>query len=398
MRPRRAYCAHLFTTMLECSTRFPTRLLDADRASHPRVRATPRRTDPLRGRALAGSARPAARRQARDRAVEVFARLRVWDTEHNNGVLIYLLLADRDVEIVADRGVHARVGSRRLGSDLPGHGGGVPARRLRGRRARRHPRGQRAPRPSLSRPWAASERAAGSACVFDRDGAWSSSLDSCNSLAALRLSCRFRRYDAGGRDGPDDGGVRGASRLSDIGLGRCRGGSRRISWRPVFYWLGRTRGRGDRTLAEAAAAAEKFNTLLDRHHIWIIIGIRFMYGLRIAGPAVIGMSHVSPLRFAVFNLIGAILWASLIGRPGYVFGQAIELMLATCRRYEGLALAASLRPWDPACMAVTSARAEEGTAVRARASDAVRARRIAVRSSMSSRRPDRGRGCARAGT
>lgn len=46
---------------------------------------------------------------ARERAIEVFSRLRVWDTEHNNGVLIYLLLADRDVEIVADRGVDARV-------------------------------------------------------------------------------------------------------------------------------------------------------------------------------------------------------------------------------------------------------------------------------------------------
>lgn len=43
--------------------------------------------------------------QPRQRAEEAFARLRVWDTEHNNGVLIYLLLADHDVEIVADRGV-----------------------------------------------------------------------------------------------------------------------------------------------------------------------------------------------------------------------------------------------------------------------------------------------------
>jgi len=42
---------------------------------------------------------------ARDRAVEVFSRLRVWDTEANNGVLLYVLLADRDVEIVADRGI-----------------------------------------------------------------------------------------------------------------------------------------------------------------------------------------------------------------------------------------------------------------------------------------------------
>lgn len=47
---------------------------------------------------------------AKLRAVEVFSTLRVWDTEHNNGVLIYLLLADRDVEIVADRGIHVRLG------------------------------------------------------------------------------------------------------------------------------------------------------------------------------------------------------------------------------------------------------------------------------------------------
>ncbi|RTL28373.1 MAG: hypothetical protein EKK47_16085 [Burkholderiales bacterium] len=47
---------------------------------------------------------------AHERAIEVFSLLRIWDTEHNSGVLIYLLLADRRVEIVADRGIHARVG------------------------------------------------------------------------------------------------------------------------------------------------------------------------------------------------------------------------------------------------------------------------------------------------
>ncbi|MGD0960213.1 MAG: TPM domain-containing protein [Methylomonas sp.] len=47
---------------------------------------------------------------ARQRAIEVFSQLRVWDTEHNTGVLIYLLLAERRLEIVADRGIHARVG------------------------------------------------------------------------------------------------------------------------------------------------------------------------------------------------------------------------------------------------------------------------------------------------
>jgi uncharacterized membrane protein YgcG len=46
----------------------------------------------------------------RERAIEVFSRLRIWDTEENCGVLIYVLLADRAVEIVADRGIHRRVG------------------------------------------------------------------------------------------------------------------------------------------------------------------------------------------------------------------------------------------------------------------------------------------------
>ncbi|WP_208512443.1 TPM domain-containing protein, partial [Variovorax paradoxus] len=46
---------------------------------------------------------------ARQRAVTLFGKLRVWDTEHNNGVLIYLLLAEHAIEIVADRGIDARV-------------------------------------------------------------------------------------------------------------------------------------------------------------------------------------------------------------------------------------------------------------------------------------------------
>lgn len=48
---------------------------------------------------------------SRERAVEVFAQLRVWDTEHNNGVLIYVLLADHKVEVVADRGIQAKAGT-----------------------------------------------------------------------------------------------------------------------------------------------------------------------------------------------------------------------------------------------------------------------------------------------
>jgi uncharacterized membrane protein len=50
------------------------------------------------------------KKSSRKRAIEVFSQFHVWDTAQNNGVLIYLLLADHDFEILADRGVHHRVG------------------------------------------------------------------------------------------------------------------------------------------------------------------------------------------------------------------------------------------------------------------------------------------------
>ncbi len=45
----------------------------------------------------------------RERALELFGRLGVWDTEHNSGVLVYVLLADKGVEIVADRGISSKI-------------------------------------------------------------------------------------------------------------------------------------------------------------------------------------------------------------------------------------------------------------------------------------------------
>lgn len=62
--------------------------------------------------AVEGALEPAALLRgttARERALEAFGELRIWDTERNNGVLVYLLLADRDIEIVADRGFNGRV-------------------------------------------------------------------------------------------------------------------------------------------------------------------------------------------------------------------------------------------------------------------------------------------------
>ena len=52
------------------------------------------------------------------RAIEVFSELRVWDTEYNSGVLIYVLFADRAVEIIADRGIHAKTVDRKVWSAI----------------------------------------------------------------------------------------------------------------------------------------------------------------------------------------------------------------------------------------------------------------------------------------
>jgi hypothetical protein len=51
-------------------------------------------------------------RTPRARAIEMFSQLRIWDTESNSGVLIYVQVVDRRIEIVADRGINARVEQR----------------------------------------------------------------------------------------------------------------------------------------------------------------------------------------------------------------------------------------------------------------------------------------------
>lgn len=101
---------HLMTGHLAVKAAFPSRSLHAIEQA---IRATEaRHAGQIRFAVEASLDLAALRRNktANERAIEMFAHLRVWDTEHNNGVLIYLLLADRDVEIVADRGIHARVG------------------------------------------------------------------------------------------------------------------------------------------------------------------------------------------------------------------------------------------------------------------------------------------------
>ena len=67
---------------------------------------------------------------ARERAVTMFGKLRVWDTDQNNGVLIYLLLAEHQIEIVADRGLNAQVSPAQWARLLHGMSGAFKAGRF----------------------------------------------------------------------------------------------------------------------------------------------------------------------------------------------------------------------------------------------------------------------------
>ena len=63
---------------------------------------------------------------ARQRALQVFGQFGVWDTAHNNGVLIYVLMADHAVEIIADRGIAGARGASRVAGGVPADGAALP--------------------------------------------------------------------------------------------------------------------------------------------------------------------------------------------------------------------------------------------------------------------------------
>ena len=107
----------------------------------------------------------------------------------------------------------------------------------------------------------------------------------------------------------------------------------------IFFWLGRRAGQPllDR-IPNSADRVRRINHLLARFDAPLIVGIRFMYGLRILGPIVIGTSEVPPLRFTFFNVVGAGIWAPLVAGVGYFFGHALERLLPYLKEFEVVAL------------------------------------------------------------
>lgn len=96
----------------------------------------------------------------------------------------------------------------------------------------------------------------------------------------------------------------------------------------IFFWLGRRHGSAVlQRFPSIEQQSQRVFRLIEKYQAWVIVGVRFAYGLRIAGPIIIGTSQIKPLRFMLFNALGAVLWATVIGGAGYLFGEAATALL-----------------------------------------------------------------------
>lgn len=102
-----------------------------------------------------------------------------------------------------------------------------------------------------------------------------------------------------------------------------------------YFWLGRRHGAGIVARWPAVSRqAGRVHRLIERYHAAVIFGVRFAYGLRIAGPVLIGMSPISAARFAALNALAALLWACLVGGAGWIFARTAEALLGDIRNLE----------------------------------------------------------------
>ena len=108
-----------------------------------------------------------------------------------------------------------------------------------------------------------------------------------------------------------------------------------LSGDQLFFYLGRRHGRF--ILARHLVWQSRLGRvqrLVERYQTLLIIGFRFLYGLRTITPFVLGRSGVSALYFFLLNTLGALVWTLVVGIGGYLFGSFLKLIMGDVRRYE----------------------------------------------------------------
>jgi len=109
----------------------------------------------------------------------------------------------------------------------------------------------------------------------------------------------------------------------------------------LYFYIGRTKGKNAiENRPHWKSKSEKVYLFLEKHQILLILGFRFLYGLRTVTPFIIGSSSISPSLFLILNILGASIWAIVIGILGYLFGHTLEIMIGDIKRYELLIFAA----------------------------------------------------------
>lgn len=105
------------------------------------------------------------------------------------------------------------------------------------------------------------------------------------------------------------------------------------------FWLGRR--HGEQILARFPSLATKstrIRTLALRFDAWFIVGLRFAYGLRLAGPLLLGTTTIRTSRFVAYNVLGAFVWSLVVASLGWFFGHLVETLLGKVQRFEGVAV------------------------------------------------------------
>ncbi|MBD3822823.1 MAG: DedA family protein [Thiotrichales bacterium] len=108
-----------------------------------------------------------------------------------------------------------------------------------------------------------------------------------------------------------------------------------LSGDQLYFYIGRAKGMDFiEKRPRWHKPTQKVFDLLHRHQVPLILGFRFLYGLRSVTPFAIGASGISPVRFLILNAIGALIWAITIGTLGYLFGQVVESVMGEIKKYE----------------------------------------------------------------
>ena len=107
-----------------------------------------------------------------------------------------------------------------------------------------------------------------------------------------------------------------------------------------YYFIGYFKGRELlQKHLKWKGRVERVHKHIERYRIFVMLGFRFVYGMRIATPFVIGMSKkIKATHFFILNAIGAVIWSVSVSVGGYFFGYALESFMKNVKYYERLAI------------------------------------------------------------